>query len=284
MKIAITGGSGLIGKAFIKRYSKELDIVEITRTPNKLGCVYSDYSTDSLLKIFDGVDGVIHLAGQRLHNIGDSNSNTTLDQSVFEAAKKSNIYNVVYASSRGIYGDSESPWLESSDICPNNLYALGKAQSELLAMYLNRTQNMNIKCLRIAQVLSNNEYKGSMIKTFLDKATKGDEIEVSVKGIYREYIYIDDLITAIHSAIKETAISGIYNVGTGEGITVLDIAKTISRSFNSKSLVKNSENLSTINEISIMDIKLFCQIFSWKPRFSFDSAIEDIKRIGRIND
>lgn len=283
MKVAITGCTGLLGKAFVKKYSKELDIVPISRIAGDPNYIYSDFSLDSLSCILSKVDALIHLAGKRLNKVGDSDINYNLDRTVFLAAKKAGVRNIVYASSRGVYGTTLSPWSESSEIRPNNLYALGKAQSELFAVYLNDVYGLKIKCLRIAQVLSKDEYEGSMIREFLNKAFSGENIEVSVEGICREYIYIEDLMNAISVAIKSENISGIFNVGTGKGLTVLEIAQCISRSFDSKNKVLVSEDINNVYEKSIMKIDLFCKTFGWVPNFSFETAIDDIRSKGFLN-
>lgn len=281
MKVAITGATGLLGKAFIAKYSNKIDVVPISRQPNTPNCIYSDFSLNSLVSILSDVDAVIHLAAQRQHKQGQNTSNCVLDKLVFLAAKEAGIRNVVFTSTRGVYGKTHSPWSETSPIIPNDLYALGKAQSELLALFLNSTFNMKIKCLRVAQVLSENEYKGSMIHTFINKAIIGDDLEVSVEGIFREYLYIDDLLDVLYTSVHSEEHNGIYNVGTGKGISILDIAKCTSKSFGLKSKVLSKPNLKHIGEHSVMNIDLFCETFNWKPKYTFESAMKEIaNRVG----
>ena len=284
MKVAVTGATGLLGKAFIKKYAKELDIIAISRKPNTPNTVYSDFSFESLTRIFTGADGLIHLAAQRLHSSDSYISNYELDKTVFLSAKESKVKNVLFSSSRGVYGTTSSPWKETSQVAPNNLYALEKAQSELFASFLNMTCEMRIKCLRVAQVLSENEYKGSMIHTFIENAHRGIDNEVSVEGIFREYIYIEDLLDAFYIALQNKDLHGIYNVGTGNGISILDIAKCISKSFDKNSKVFQKKKLKKIVENSVMDISLFTNAFSWKPRYTFDTAMHEIANKVKNND
>ncbi|NMF48122.1 NAD(P)-dependent oxidoreductase [Pseudoalteromonas arctica] len=284
MKVAITGATGLLGKAFIKKYAKELEIIAISRKPNIPDTVYSDFSFESLTRIFSGVDGLIHFAAQRLHSSDSYISNYELDKTVFLSAKKSKVKNVLFSSSRGVYGTASAPWKETSQVAPNNLYALEKAQSELFASFLNMTCDMRIKCLRVAQVLSENEYKGSMIHTFIGNAHRGIDNEVSVEGIFREYIYIEDLLDAFYIALQHKDLHGIYNVGTGNGISILDIAKCISKSFDKNSKVFQKKKLKKIVENSVMDISLFTNAFSWKPRYTFDTAMHEIANKVKNND
>jgi len=278
MKVAITGATGLLGKAFIKKYAKELEIIAISRKPNIPNTVYSDFSLESLSSIFSGVDAIIHLAAKRLYKMDSTSSNYELDKIVLFAAKKSKVKNVLFTSSIGVYGTSPnpSPRKESSSLDPSNFYALEKAQTELLASYLNTTACMRIKCLRVAQVISENEYKGSMLHTFIESACDGRDLEVSVEGIFREYIYIEDLLDALYIALQNKELCGIYNIGSGHGITILDIAKCISESFESKSKVMLKQVLVSKDENSIMNSKLFVREFNWKPKYTFKTAMQDI--------
>lgn len=278
MIIAITGATGLIGKAFIKKYEKKYKIVAISRRKDEPGYVYSDFSYASLNEIFRKVDSLIHLAGERLHKLESTDEEADLDKKVLMAAKNAGLKNIVYASSRGVYGNSHSPWDESNKIAPNNLYALKKAQSELLCNYLNEQHDMKIKCLRIAQVLSENEYTGSMIRVFLDRASKSENLHVSATGIVREYIYLTDLIEGINKAISNSNKFGVFNLGSGRGVSILEIAETIAEVFNNGCEVIVDDELVELHENSLMKVDLFKTTFNWSPRFTFKSAIEDIKR------
>lgn len=284
MKVAITGATGLLGRAFIEKYSNVLDIIALSRQHNVPNTVYSDFSLSSLTNIFTGVDGVIHLAAKRLYKGDSTTSNYELDKDILFAAKKAEVKNILFTSSIGVYGISSGPWKETTTISPNNFYALEKAQTELLASFLNTTSHMRIKCLRVAQVLSENEYKGGMLNTFIKNACNGEDLEVSVEGILREYIYIEDLLDAFYVALKNEQLYGIYNVGSGTGITILDIARCISEAFDSKSKVLLGKVLVRKDQTSVMDSKLFYNDFNWKPKYTFKTAMQDIASKVKNND
>lgn len=281
MKIAITGATGLIGKAFIEKYSNNFELVAISRKPEQENCIYSDFSFNSLCHIFENVDALIHLAGERLHKLESLETTSDLDEIVLLAAKNAGLQNIVLASSRGVYGKNKSPWHESTNVSPTNFYSLKKAQTELLCNYLNNSHGLKIKCLRIAQVLSENEYEGSMIRVFLDSAVKAENLHVTVSGITREYIYILDLVDAIYTAVKHDSEYGIYNVGTGVGVNIEEIATIISKTFDNGCKVIVNDNLTEVSENSVMAVNLFRQTFDWSPAFTFETAIKDIE--GKIS-
>ena len=276
MKVAVTGATGLLGKAFIKKYAKELDIIAISRKPNTPNTVYSDFSFESLTRIFSGVDGLIHFAAQRPLGSISTNTNHKLDEVVFNASHTASLKNIVFTSSRSVYGNNEAPWVEDkSNVTPLTEYALNKAQSELTALSYNESKGMHIKILRLAQILSADEFDGSMIKTFIDNAHKKKEIIVTVEGVRREYIYINDLVEAIYIALSYPQHSGIYNLGTGECLSILELANLTAEAFGCQNLVSFIPE-SKVSEFSLMDSNKFYNDFNWKPKFQLKSALKSI--------
>lgn len=279
-KIAVTGASGFLGSNFIRMFSKKYDIVAIGRTSNvcQTGSVrVTDYSLESLQTTLKGCDAILHLAARRLYDQSDDLfvENVKIDHNIFLAAKKLGIENIVFASSRGVYGNLQTPWKETTCPKPNDFYALAKRQSEIAAEYFNR-QGMKIKVLRIAQIFGIGEYKTSAISTFFRKASRGEPIIISVKGIEREYLYVKDACYALDHALNYSEEKGIYNVGLGETISLEKLARIIASAFGYENLVQIHSDFIIKNEKSLMDSSLFCKRFNWKPIYSLQKAANEI--------
>lgn len=293
MKVAITGGLGHIGKELLEVMPEDVEAIVISRTVRdqelRVGArMYpvrgTDYSPVSLRRILRDCDAVVHLAAQRLKRGNDVEClvNALRDYDVFRACEEQGIRNVVFASSRGVYGKGPAPWLEISPLEPDNPYALAKVQSEQSAAYFNR-RGMRIKSLRIAQVLGPGEREDSMIMTFLRKARAGEPLEITVTGdIAREYIYTRDLAQAIWKAVASPDISGFFNVGSGETCSVEDMARWMNEAFENEGNMKMAPYPIVLNENSLMDSTLFRTTYDWKPEWSLREAVQDIRaRMGR---
>jgi nucleoside-diphosphate-sugar epimerase len=287
MNVAITGATGFIGKYFIDKFSNKYSITVLTRDNNyknsKANVKVTDYTKESLESILKECDCIIHLAAGRLYNSSNEEllKNILLDEKIFSIAYSLDIKNLLFCSSRGVYGDNKIPWNENQIPQPDNYYALAKRQSELLAEFYNR-KGLNIKILRIAQVFGIGEFEKSMISTFINNLKNDKEIIVSVEGIKREYIYIKDLIDAFDVALSKKDIKGIYNLGSGEVSTIQEIANKLGTAFDKKELVKVDSDLKIINENSLMDSDLFYKTFNWKPAYTFEMAsldlVQDLQR------
>ena len=280
IKLALTGGTGFVGSHFLENFGDKYDIVLIGRKDirhPKYETRQTDFSEGSLIDLLKDCTAILHLAAARpyLKSKKSFEENLIINQNVFKAALALDIKNVIFASTRGIYGTLPTPWVENMEPMPNTLYSLAKYQSEIAAKYYIR-QGLNIKILRIAQVFGLGEYESSAIATFIRNCKENRPLEITVTGIHREYIYVKDLASALDAALGQTEVNGIFNVGSGEMVSLENIAKKIANAFGKPHLVHLVKNPKQLYEKSLMDSTLFRHTFHWSPSYSFEEAAEDI--------
>lgn len=289
MKIAVTGGMGFVGSWFLRLLPTDIEAIVLTRSTDKkffnangrsFEVFSTDYSSRDLTRFLTNCDAVLHLAASRIAHAGSEVfiSNILLDKKIFKFCSNSGIKNVVFCSTRGVYGaNPNTPWKESMKPTPNTAYSIAKCQSEIEAENFNFTSGMSIKILRIAQVFGLGEYKSTMITTFLNRAYHKKPIEIFVSGkCLREYIYVKDLAQAILVALQESKKKGIYNLGSSEIQSIQKIANIINVKFQNPAPILKSPNVHLINETSIMDNSKFYKNFNWHPNWSFENAVTDI--------
>lgn len=280
MKIIITGAFGFLGRYLIDHLKNSHQLVGLSRNScqgiDGVQGLITDYSQESLKSHLQGCDAIIHLAAGRPNNTTDAElqNNVTVDFNLFNVAYELGIKNIVFMSSRGVYGSQPAPWHETHAVKPDNMYALAKAQSETVADFFNR-KGLNIKILRIAQLAGLGEYKGNAISSFIESAYSNKPIHLTVDGINREYLYVKDLVSAINCALVAVDKHGLFNVGSGCVLSLRQIAETIAEAFGRQnSVVDNIQK--TLSEYSLMDSTLFRREFDWQPAFSFKTAAEDM--------
>jgi nucleoside-diphosphate-sugar epimerase len=280
VKILVTGATGFIGHYVLEHFKKKHRVLGLSRRVDALNDDYvivkTDYSVLDLKRHLEGVDIILHLAAGRPNNTSsfDLQKNVELDLNLFSAAYDIGVKNIIFISTRGVYGSQPVPWRENMPVMPESFYALAKAQSELLAKFFT-CKGMNIKVLRVAQLLGLGEYEGSAINTFIKQAYNNITIELTANGIQREYLYVKDLLIAIDAVLLKPENSGIFNVGSGEIVSLKQIAENVAEAFGRVNFVFESIS-QTFNEASLMDSTLFSKTFGWTPKYSFKTAMHDI--------
>jgi nucleoside-diphosphate-sugar epimerase len=181
-RIAVTGGSGKLGRAVVRDLCEHgYDVVNLDRTPppadapgDFLLVDLGDYgqTVQALTRIedrYDAVDGVVHLAAVPapglVPNTTTFTGNITATHHVFAAARAAGIKNVVWASSETVLGlpfDTPPPYVpvdEEYHPRPESSYSLAKTLEEEMAGQLCRWDpDLKMVGLRFSNVMYPEDY------------------------------------------------------------------------------------------------------------------------------
>jgi len=144
---------------------------------------------------------------------------------------------MVYASSAATYGSQPSPQIEGNEN-PENPYGYSKyIMDQIASQYSKENPDLTIVGLRFFNAYGPREYykahTSSMIiqlgHQILDG--KAPRLFVGSDQIFRDFIYIDDILQAIVKACDPKK-NGIYNVGTGISRSFQDIADILQNELN----------------------------------------------------
>ena len=244
-------------------------------------------SHNSLLKI----DTIVHFAG--LKSVPDSvanpleyyrnNLNSTIN--VCRIARQLSVKNIIFSSSSTVYSDvSQVPFDEYlSSIGGSSPYGWTKVMSEqIIKDYCDST---GTSCLHLryfnpvgsheSGLLGDTNDNGLMVN-ILRAANEesilpvfGDDYDTRDGTCIRDYIHVDDLIDA-HMAsidfIKKYRGVEVFNVGTGEGYTVLEILDTFSKTTGKKVIYEMKGRRSGDPSILIADNLRATTYLNWSPK------------------
>lgn len=293
MKIAITGASGFLGTQLVEVLAdKGESLVLLGRSGVKLEetfgaipdvqLVETDYSVDSLKQAFHSIDATVHLAAilhQKNHNsFADYIDNVQVSENLFCACEFRKVSNIVFASSRTMYSESVNriPFSESEAVFPKILYAISKLTAEKLGCLY----NIDLKCLRFAQLIGVNAREGFMLMTFLECAREGKPLVLFGEGQgRREYLYVKDAAAAIMAALGKPDQSGVFNVGSGVSTSHRELAEAICAVFgeDGAKLVSDKTKTEDMSQV-LMDGTKFRQAFGWEPQYSLEATLADMKK------
>jgi dTDP-L-rhamnose 4-epimerase len=169
---------------------------------------------------------------------------------------------------------------EDSKLHPTSFYGLTKQVQEQMTLMFARTVGISGFALRYQNVYGpgqslNNPYTG-ILAIFANQARENKPINIFEDGKEsRDFVYIEDVIDATLGCIKypDNVIESL-NVGSGESITVFDVAKEIAHFFKSASeitITGNFRNGDVRHNIASLDkIK---KILKYEPKWHFKDGI-----------
>jgi len=293
MKIAITGATGFVGKYVVDFYQHE-ELTLFGRSIDRLRKCFSeleaagrahlvetDYSMSSLKQSFQDFDAIIHLSSLRIqkNNLGfrEYAENIYSTENLINVAIEHNISNFIFASSHSVYtGIKDTSFLSEEQRCsPGNFYGVSKLACEHIA----NLSALNVKSLRLAQVVGLGEREGYMLSTFLNQAIAHKPITLYGQGCgRREYVYVRDVVSAIDCAIKKPEVKGVFNIGSGVTTSHRELAETINKIIaggHAEILVDAGKSEDTATHL--MDNHKAKEILGWEARFDLEEMYQDIK-------
>ncbi|WP_426226610.1 NAD-dependent epimerase/dehydratase family protein [Pseudarthrobacter sp. DSP2-3-2b1] len=180
MRIAVTGGSGKLGRHVVRRLTEDgHQVMNLDRAGDRSpGLVVVDLRNygqvlDVLLGVDDrhaGFDAVVHLgaipAPGIIPDAATFENNMLSTYNVFQACRRAGIKKVVYASSETVLGlpfDSDPPYIpvdEEYAARPESTYSLVKHLEEQMAIQLTRWDpELSITGLRFSNVMDAGDYE-----------------------------------------------------------------------------------------------------------------------------
>ena len=248
MHFAVTGGAGFVGSHLVKLLVKEgykitvIDNLHKGKKENLASIINKikfhkidvrDY--ESLRKILKNVDGVFHQAALTIVQDSFSRPEEYFDvnvhgtENIFKLANE-NKFKVVYASSSSVYGHKlEIPITEDAERSPISPYGKTKLEDEYLVEKYSKL-NTEIIGLRYFNIFGKGqtiEYAGVITK-FLDRINEGKSPIIFGNGSQiRDFIHVSDVAKANLMAMNSKSSNLIVNIGTGNAISILELANMI---------------------------------------------------------
>jgi UDP-glucose 4-epimerase len=154
---------------------------------------------------------------------------------------------VLVASSSEVYGDhrAERPLAENDRRVygPTTekrwLYADSKAMDEHLALSYHLEQGLDAVIVRLFNTVGPRQSGryGMVIPRFVERALAGEPLEVHGDGNQtRSFCHVFDTVRALNGVMEEPSTSGqIYNVGSSERVSILELAERVLRATSSSS-------------------------------------------------
>jgi UDP-glucose 4-epimerase len=296
MNFLITGAAGFLGSALANQLAREghqvrgLDDLS-TGDPQSLSPDVHFTRGDvndrpKLWTLLQEVDCVYHMAARisvqesMLYPREYNTSNVGGTVSLMEAMRDVGIRRVVLASSGAIYGDQDiQPLTEGQTPRPQSPYAVSKLAAEYYVRTIGSLWGIETVCLRIFNTFGPGQRLPAsnppVVPYFLRQAVRNGSLVLHGDGSQtRDYVYIDDVVSAMVAAATAPNINGlVINVGSGIETNLRVLAKTVLDVTGSQAnVVQNQQTPGGVSRLCA-DLSLAHQKLNYKPVFSLDAGL-----------
>jgi UDP-glucose 4-epimerase len=306
MNFLITGAAGFLGSSLANHLAREGHQVRgiddlSTGDPQALSrdvhFTRGDVSDrPKLWTLLQEVDVVYHLAARvsvpesvlypRDYNAVNVGGTVAL----MEAMRDVGVRRVVLTSSGAVYGDlSEQPLKESTIPNPRSPYAVSKLAAEYYVRTIGGLWGIETVSLRIFNAYGPGQHlppsHPPVVPHYLRQALRDGTLVVHGDGSQtRDYVYVDDAISAMVAASTAPDINGlVINVGSGTETAVRDLVKTVQdvTASNAKVLY-NAQTSGGVSRLCA-DLSLAGQKLNYHPSISLAEGLRlTLKRDSRF--
>ena len=272
-KILITGSEGFVGQHLRER------LVNLGYSVK--GFDFKDGDITEMLDYGESIEHVFHLAGKTF--IPDSWKNPASfykvnvlgTVNVLDYCRRKNI-GLTYLNTYG-YGEPESlPVGETAEIRPNTPYNHSKYVAEDIIRFYCSTFGMNAVSLRAFNIFGFGQQEifllPSLVRQVLDDTV--DSVHVKVFEPKRDYVYIDDVVSALVSTLNAPKGFNAYNIGSGKSYSVREVGEAIMRLVGIvKPFVADGQIRPNDVPDIVADISKIRRDLGWTPTVGFEEGL-----------
>lgn len=276
MKVLVTGADGFTGRSLCKALSeKGIQVIALSRDNGNITDVetFAPYSDQQ-------IDHIFHLAAASY--VPDSWKNTPAfihnnvigTTQVLELCKSINA-SFTFISSYMYGAPQELPISENHPLATPNPYALSKKLAEEVCIFYAKEFNIKMAIVRPFNIYGPGQRTDFLIPTIINQVLNEECITVNDLKPKRDYLYIDDFITALLETLNISTRFEIFNIGSGNSYSVEEIIELTQKLAGTRKKVI-SKNISRPNEIPdvMADITKLISITSWKPAFNLEAGLK----------
>jgi dTDP-glucose 4,6-dehydratase len=303
MRVLVTGGAGFIGSHFVDfllsdpkcsqvskvvvldslTYAGNLANLETARNDPRFEFVLGDICDDQVLRqLIPEVDALVNFAAES-HVDNSINSSIPFVRTnvlgvaqLLSVSRDCGLSRFVQVSTDEVYGSIlTGSWKEDFPLNPNSPYAASKASADLLCLADFKTYGTNLSITRCSNNYGPNQYPEKLIPNFISRIILGQKLPVYGDGMNtREWIHVRDHCSGIWSVLVAGKPGSIYNIGSGEEKTNLQITQILLNHFGlSNQQIEYVEDRLGHDRRYSIDYSKISRELNYEPCISFEQGM-----------
>lgn len=299
MRILVTGGAGFIGSNFVHHLIDAtdheiitLDALTYAGSKENLDGVLDDprhefvegdiRDSNHVNDLVAEVEAVANFAAES--HVDRSiegatpfaQTNVEGTQQLLDAAVDAGIDRFLQISTDEVYGEiEEGEFTEDDPLNPRNPYAATKAGADLLVQSYHITHELPVLITRTSNNYGPRQHPEKLIPKFIERASKGRTLPVYGDGSnVREWTYVADNCRALRIVLEEGSTGEVYNIGSGEEYTNLEVTKRILETVGaSEELIEFVEDRAGHDQRYALDTSKI-ESLGWNPEWDFEEGLD----------
>ncbi len=293
-KIYVAGHKGLVGSAILRKLEKEgfNNIVVKTRNELDLTCekqVYEFFEKENIDYVFLAAAKVGGIYANDTYPADFIFQNLKIQTNIIDASYRYSVKKLLFLGSSCIYPKMcpqpmKEEYLLSGHLeSTNEAYAVAKIAGIKMCQAYNRQYCTNFISVMPTNLygindnfeLNNSHVLPALIRKFYE-AKEQNKPEVVIWGTgtpKREFLFVEDLADACLFLINTYNSSEIINIGTGEDISIMELAEKIKDIIGFEGKIVFDETKPDGTPRKLLDVSKLHSL-GWKHRTSLEKGIE----------
>lgn len=272
MRIVITGASGFLGQAVMRRLRRDgHEVVAVSRQALPDFAQVGDYADSPL------GDVLVHLAEANDRRWVESQGDAyqVAARQTLQILLDKGYGRVVYASSAVLYGDQYArPCREDDTVALVDAYTRLKSASEQAV-----TARGGV-AVRLANLYGLGMSQANVLSAILKQLPLDGPVQVMDVTPIRDFLWVEDAADALAVMVSGRP-TGVFNVGSGQGISILDLARMVLHVVDQSDRSIESQYQGPCRSRLVVDIEHTAAVFDWRPSSPLLDALRAF--VGTIN-
>lgn len=208
---------------------------------------------------------------------------------VLNAALESGVERLVHTSTSETYGTARTvPMAESHPLQAQSPYSASKIGADAIAHSYARSFDLPVSTIRPFNVYGPRQSGRAVIPTIIGQALNSEQVSLGCLTPTRDFTYVTDTVEGfIDVAGSQNSVGKVVNIGSGEEISIGDLARRILARLGRDIPVNVSDERVRPESSEVFRLKsdssLAKEMLGWKPKVTLDEGIDRVIEFLRAN-
>ena len=289
--VVVTGSAGLIGFSVAARLAREGRTVIGTdriqpREDGGFPSTDAELTDVNKLHAICGSDiaAIVHCGAVSGPMLGRENPRAVIETNVagtanlLEIARQRGV-RLIYCSSTSAYGNTPAgldPVPEDAPLAADDVYGATKAAGDILTRAYVAQTGLDAIALRFSWVFGPRRRTTCVVREMVQDAQAGRPTTLPYgRGFTRQYVYIDDVVSAVIAALNagEIGPQRAFNITGGQRLEFGEIVDTVRRVLPEAQITLGEGADPEDQSHGRLDIAAAARVLGWEPQVAFADGV-----------